>query len=344
MSYSGASFAGSVLWNARLDAQPLQTEILEVDVQNLGQQSTNWLIGRIAWLFGAGLIGLGLLLAWGAEKEVLLHTCEAIRQPLTVGGLELSLIGFVYAFLILLIIRVFVLLWRYLLKQRLMAHSHIEEGAQESVATIGAYAIWGIGLLFGLGALGVNSASLAVAFGAVGIGLGFGLQNIFNNFVSGLILLLERPIQVGNVVEINGIWGVVKKIDVRSTLVQTYDNASLIIPNSEFISQTVTNWSYKDPRVRRTIRVAYGTEPELIRKEILAMAEQHPKVLALPAPVVHFADFGDSALMFRLYYRTTLDFGMISETEIRLQIDERFRELGIVIPFPQRDVPFHVAE
>ena len=100
----------------------------------------------------------------------------------------------------------------------------------------------------------MNSASLAVAFGAVGIGLGFGLQNIFNNFVSGLILLFERPIQVGNVVEINGIWGVVKKINVRSTLVQTYDNASLIIPNSEFISQTVTNWSCKDPRVRSTMR------------------------------------------------------------------------------------------
>ena len=167
----------------------------------------------------------------------------------------------------------------------------------------------------------MNSASLAVAFGAVGIGLGFGLQNIFSNFVSGLILLFERPIQVGNNFEINGIWGVVKKINVHSTLVQTYDNASLIIPNSEFISQTVTNWSYKDPRVRRTIRVAYETEPELIRKEMMAMAEQHPKVLAVPAPVVHFADFGDSALMFRLYYHTTLDFGMISETEIRLQID-----------------------
>ena len=149
-----------------------------------------------------------------------------------------------------------VLLWRYLFKQRLMAHSHIEEGNQESVATIGAYSIWGIGLLFGLVALRLNSASLAVAFfGAVGIGLGFGLQNIFNNFVSGLILLFERPIQVGNVVEINGIWRVVKKINVRSTLVQTCDNASLIIPNSEFISQTVTNWSYKDPRVRLTVDI-----------------------------------------------------------------------------------------
>ena len=123
-------------WNARSDAQPPQTDILEVDVQTLGQQSTNWLIGRIAWLIGAGLIGLGLLLAWGAEKEVLLHTWEAIRQPLMVGGLELSLIGFVHAFLILLITRVFVLLWRYLFKQRLKAHRHIEEGTQESVATI----------------------------------------------------------------------------------------------------------------------------------------------------------------------------------------------------------------
>ena len=97
-------------WDARSDAQPLQTEILEVDVQTLGQQPTNWLIGRIAWLIGAGLIGLGLLLAWGAEKEVLLHTWEAIRQPLMVGGLELSPIGFVHSFLILLITRVFVLL------------------------------------------------------------------------------------------------------------------------------------------------------------------------------------------------------------------------------------------
>ena len=110
---------------------------------------------------------------------------------MTVCGLELSLIGFVYAFLILLITRVFVLLWRYLFKQRLMAHNHIEEGTQESVATIGAYAIWGIGLLFGLG---------------------FGLQNTFNNFVSGLILLSERPIQVGKIFKINEIWGFFKKL------------------------------------------------------------------------------------------------------------------------------------
>lgn len=96
-------------------------------------------------------------------------------------------------------------------------------------------------------------------------------------------------------------------------------------------------------RLTVDIGVAYGTEPELIRKEMLAMAQQHPKVLAVPGPVVHFADFGDSALMFRLYYYTILNFGMISETKIRLQIDERFRELGIVILFPQRDVHFHVA-
>ncbi|MEC7218435.1 MAG: potassium transporter KefA, partial [SAR324 cluster bacterium] len=99
----------------------------------------------------------------------------------------------------------------------------------------------------------------------------------------------------------------------------------MIIPNSEFISQTVTNWSYKDPRVRRTINigVAYGTDPELIRKEMLAMAQQHPKVLAVPAPVGHFVEVGDRALMFRLYYHTTVDVGMISETDMRLQLAER---------------------
>lgn len=333
-------------WDNRLEFQQEDLSEMEVNARTLGQHSTHWLIGRIGWLVWAGLVGLGFLLAWGAEKEVLLRTWGAITQPVTIGGLELSLIGFVYAFLVLLFTRILVQLWRYLFKQRLMAHSHIEEGTQESVATIGSYAIWSIGLLLGLGALGVNSSSLAVVFGAVSIGLGFGLQNIFNNFVSGLILLFERPIQVGNVVEINGIWGVVRKVNVRSTLVQTYDNASLIIPNSEFISQTVTNWSYKDPRVRRTINlgVAYGSDPEQIRAEVLQLAQQHPRVLAAPAPVVHFVDFGDSALLFRLYYHTMLDFGMSSETELRLAINRRFQELDINIPFPQQDVHFHWQE
>ncbi|MGD1974309.1 MAG: mechanosensitive ion channel, partial [Desulfobacterales bacterium] len=205
---------------------------------------------------------------------------------------------------------------------------------------------WVFGILISLHALGFSTTSLAVAFGALGIGLGFGLQNIFNNFISGIILLFERPIQVGDDVEINGVWATVKKINVRATVVQTYDNASLIIPNSEFISTQVTNWSFKDKRLRRNIDVgvAYGSNIELVRKTLLEIADKTPKVLKIPKPDVIFRDFGDSALIFRLRIWTDIDNMLKVETAIRFEIDRRFREYNIVIAFPQRDVHLHNVE
>ena len=141
-----------------------------------------------------------------------------------------------------------------------------------------------------------------MVLGALGIGIGFGLQNIFNNFLSGIILLFERPIQVGDEIELNGVWATVKKINVRSTIVQTYDNASVIIPNSDLISTQVTNWSFKDRRLRRNIDVgvAYGSDVELVRKTLLEVAEKTNRVLKIPKPDVIFKDFGDSALIFQI--------------------------------------------
>ncbi|MBN1932600.1 MAG: mechanosensitive ion channel [Desulfobacterales bacterium] len=216
----------------------------------------------------------------------------------------------------------------------------MELGLQESVTTITAYILWTFGILGALYAFGINPTSLAVLFGALGIGLGFGLQNIFNNFVSGLILLFERPIQVGDVVEVNGIWGKVNKINVRSTLVQTYDNASLIIPNSEFISSQLTNWSFKDSRIRRkiTVGVAYGSDLSLVRQTLMEVAENHPRVLTEPQPDILFEDFGDSALVFTLRIWTLVDYALSTDTEIRLEIDRLFRKRNIQIPFPQRDI------
>ncbi|UCF95587.1 MAG: mechanosensitive ion channel [Desulfobacterales bacterium] len=221
----------------------------------------------------------------------------------------------------------------------------MEPGVQASVTSITIYVIWALGILVALHAFGVNTTTLAVAFGALGIGLGFGLQNIFNNFVSGIILLLERPIQVGDDVEINGIWASVKKINVRSTVVQTYDNASLIIPNSEFISSQVTNWSFKDLRLRRkiTVGVAYGSDTELVRQTLLEIAAQTPNVLTYPESDVLFADFGDSALIFTLRIWTTIKYMLIAETDIRFEIDRLFRERNIEIAFPQRDIHIRSA-
>jgi potassium efflux system protein len=186
----------------------------------------------------------------------------------------------------------------------------------------------------------LSSTSLTVAFGALGIGLGFGLQNIFNNFISGLILLFERPIQVGDAVEINGIWAEVKKINFRSTVVQTYDNASLIIPNSEFISSQVTNWSFRDLtlRIKITVGVAYGSDIELVRSSLIEIAGRNENVLAHPPPDVLFSDFGDSALVFVLRIWTDVNNMLKVGTAIRFEIDRVFRERNIEIAFPQRDV------
>ncbi|MBD3307871.1 mechanosensitive ion channel [candidate division KSB3 bacterium] len=219
----------------------------------------------------------------------------------------------------------------------------MEIGLQVSIITISVYLVWMFGILWALNAVGVGTTSLAVAFGALGIGLGFGLQSIFNNFVSGLILLFERPIEVKDVIEVNGIWGFVEKINVRSTVVRTYDNSALIIPNSDIVSNQLTNWTFRDVRMRRTIQVgvAYGSDVKLVEQTLYEIAEQHPRVLVDPAPMVHFSDFGDSALVFKLRLWTLLEYGLTTENDIRFEIDRIFREKHITIAFPQVDVHLH---
>lgn len=299
-----------------------------------------WLLIRLLWVGGAGTLAALLLVAWGARRAVLLGFFSILNHTIRLGEMRFNLLGVAYAFLIVVFTLVATRLWREILKKRILEDSGLELGLQESIATLSVYVLWGFGALAALHAMGVGTTSLAVAFGALGIGLGFGLQNIFNNFISGLILLFERPIQVGEVIEIGGHWGVVKKINFRSTLVQTYDNASLIIPNSEFISNQVVNWSFKDPRLRRsvTVGVAYGSDIELVRSTLLEIAEKHPQILKYPRYDVLFTDFGDSALVFTLRFWATLDYFFTIETEIRFEIDRIFREKNIEISFPQRDI------
>lgn len=304
-----------------------------------------WLFIRISWLAWFGILCVCILFAWGAKQAVILGFFQILNKSFPVGGMNLSFLGFVYGFLILLCTHAAARLWKHTLIEKFLAHSGLEPGIKESVKTITVYIFWIFGILISLNIVGISSTSVTVAFGALGIGLGFGLQNIFSNFVSGIILLFERPIQVGDAVEVSGIWGEVKKINVRSTLVQTYDNASLIIPNSEFISSQVTNWSFKDPRVRRTVTigVAYGSDIKLVRKTLLDIADRTPEVYKYPSPTVIFTDFGDSALIFQLRIWTHVDLCLSVETDIRFEIDRLFKEKNIEIPFPQRDVHMYQA-
>lgn len=258
----------------------------------------------------------------------------------SVGSLRVSVKGILLAVILFYVTHVATRIGRRFLSEKVLDSRNFERGLKDSIVTISSYVIWGLGILLALGMLGVNATSLAVVFGALSIGIGFGLQNIFNNFISGLILLFERPIQVGDYVEVNGLWAEVKKINVRSTIVQTFDNATVIIPNSDFISQQVTNWSFKDPRMRRhiDIGVAYGSDIELVRRTLLEIPKTISHILKYPQPDVLFMDHGESALIFRLRYWIHVDYYFSTSTDVRFELDHRFRELGIEIAFPQRDL------
>jgi small-conductance mechanosensitive channel len=181
-----------------------------------------------------------------------------------------------------------------------------------------------------------------VIAGALGIGLGFGLQNIVSNFVSGLVILAERPIALGDRIEVGSVAGQVRQISLRSTTVVTNDNISIIVPNSDLVTQAITNWSHGDPRVRIRVPVgvAYGTDPEKMRSVLLAVAEAHPDVLKEPAAAVFFDSFGDSSLNFELAVWTVnrAHAPRRFRSEINFAIEKALRENNIEIPFPQRVV------
>ncbi len=174
----------------------------------------------ISLLWFASLI-IFLIITWGPRQTILEGFIKVLNYPFHIGKMQLKLMGLTFAFLIIFFTHAATRLWRYILQKKILAPSRMEPGLRDSITTITVYLFWMIGILAALHAFGLNTTSLTVAFGALGIGLGFGLQNIFNNFISGIILLFERPIQVGDAIEVNGTWATVTKINVRSTVVQT---------------------------------------------------------------------------------------------------------------------------
>ncbi len=304
------------------------------------KKSVRWVIVQFLMLAWFGNMVILLVFAWGGKQSVLLKIFGFLRHTYQVGNMSFSLMGLIVAVLILLLTQFVARVWQQVFRQNILNQSGMEEGLQDSITTISVYVVWAVGILIALNAFGFNATSLTVVLGALGIGLGFGLQAIFNNFVSGIILLFERPIQVGDDIEVGGMWATVRKINVRATVVQTYDNASLIIPNSDLISSQVTNWSFKDKRLRRNVEVgvAYGSDVELVRDSLMAVAEKTPRILKLPKPDVVFKDFGDSALIFVLRFWTRVEYFYSVETDVRYGITRLFREKNIEIAFPQRDL------
>ena len=299
-----------------------------------------WLVIKVSWIVWVFAFFALLAAAWGATMPMIVSFFKILGEPVQVGGMSLSFSGFVFACLVLLMTHTIAKLWGQTFLKKILYGSGLETGIKDSITAITVYLLWAFGITIALHVAGIGTTSITVALGALGIGLGFGLQNIFNNFVSGIIMLLERPIEVGDSVEIGGVWGEVRNINVRSTLVQTFDNASMIIPNSEFISNKVINWTFKDTRVRRgvDIGVAYGSDTTLVKNTLLEIADNTPYVFKYPEPSVLFTAFADSSLNFRLRVWTDVSNSLSVETHIRYEIDRLFRERNITIPFPQRDI------
>lgn len=238
-------------------------------------------------------------------------------------------------------------LLRRLVLKPLLARTHFDPGLQYAITRFFSFVFMALGLYVALLVNGVDLSSLAVIAGALGIGLGFGLQNIVANFVSGLILLAERPVTIGDRIEVGGVAGQVRQINLRSTTVITNDNITMIVPNTELVSSTVTNWSHGDPkvRIRLPFGVAYATDPGKVRQVIEAVAAAHPDVLKEPAPAVFFSGFGDSSLDFELAVWTEhrAHNPRRFRSEINFAIEKALRENNIEIPFPQRVVHLRPA-
>ncbi len=256
------------------------------------------------------------------------------QRPLTVTS-------FVVGLLILLVFVVLSRGLRKIARTKLFPKYKLDEGIQLVILRVTHYLLIGLGIIVAVQSIGLNLTSLAVVFGLLSVGIGFGLQHVASNFVSGLIILFERPIKIGDRITIGDVWGDVVNISLRATLIRTVDNIAIIVPNSEFISSQVINWSHRDPKVRVHIPVgvAYGSNVPLVIKSLLEVAGNHPEVMKDPPPKVWFSEFGDSSLNFELLI-WTLDPKKRPDvlSELNRAIDEIFRKNKIEIPFPQRDL------
>lgn len=250
-----------------------------------------------------------------------------------------------------LVIIAFIYASRYLrrfLKRRVLEKTTLDIGARHAILTITHYIILIIAILIALETVGIQLTTLKIFAGALGLGIGFGLQNIANNFVSGLIILFERPVKSKDFVEVGDILGTITRISARSTTILTRDNIAIIVPNSNFIEQTVVNWSLNDTptRVHVPIGVKYGSDVEKVRDILTEIAYNHPRVLNYPQPRVWFQEFAESSLNFDLLIWINDPQEGINNirSDINFKINKRFQEAGIGIPFPQRDVHIKVDQ
>jgi small-conductance mechanosensitive channel/DNA-binding HxlR family transcriptional regulator len=301
-------------------------------------------VSRLTLLIGLAvfsLITVGFLVIWRIYESPL----EAMQGLLSVGfSVGSSRITFGVVIVAATIFYAsFLVSWvvQGVLFEQVFPRRSVQTGVQVSIARLVHYALIFVGFLLALVSLGIDLRNITIIGGALGVGIGFGLQGIVNNFVSGLILLFERPIKVGDWVQLGDQWGEISKIGLRATVVKTFDRSEVVVPNSDLVTNQVTNWTLSDRFMRITIPVGviYGSDVPLVMQTLKECADDSPMVVSNPTPQILFMGFGDSSLDFqvRVWIHDVNNMFAV-RSELHQEIDRRFRESGIEIAFPQRDL------
>jgi potassium efflux system protein len=304
-------------------------------------------VQRVTLLFDVliGVVIVSILLTtWHVYESAAQAISGLLSVHVAIGSQRITL-GYVIGAVGALVVSYFVsTILQTTLTERVLARRNVDRGVSISVTRLLHYAVVSVGFVIALLVLGVDLTKLTLLASALGVGIGFGLQTIVNNFVCGLILLFERPLRVGDTIEFDGQWVKIAKIGLRSTRVRTFDQADVIVPNTALITNQVTNWTLTDRHARELVAVgvAYGSDVTLVMQTLKECALSHPGVMKSPEPQVLFRSFGDSALDFELRaWVADVDTRLQVASDLNQAIDRRFREAGIVIPFPQRDLHVH---
>lgn len=297
--------------------------------------------GAVLW----GGFGLWILWVWGLSERGIEAVLSLLHEGFELGGFHVVPLQIVPAVLAFSVLFSATGWFKRSVVPGWLKNTHLDRGARDALTTVTGYAGLTISALVALSMAGVEFANLAIIAGALSVGIGFGLQNIVNNFLSGLILLIERPIRTGDWIVVGATEGYVRKISIRSTQIQTFDRADVIVPNSELISSQVKNWMLHDSwgRIVIPVGVAYGSDTERVREILLAVAHDNEMVIGeghrvLP-PQVLISGFGESSLNFELrcFIRRIDDRRQVF-SDLCFAIDKAFRAQGVEIPFPQRDL------
>ncbi len=324
------------------EGAPLMFEEPDVDLATIGRQSRELIYSAVGLgiLIGLWVVWAPVLPAWRFIGEFPLWQIstivngEEILTSITAGDVALAgLIGTVVAVATRNLPGV--------LEIALLQRLQLPPGIDYAITKLAQYILIFVGVLVVTSRLGLAWSNLQWLVAALGVGLGFGLQEIFANFVSGLIILFERPIRVGDTVTVEGVSGTVTRIRIRATTITDWDNKEVVVPNKTFITNQLTNWTLSDPitRLTFTVAIAYGSDTRLAQQIMLNLAKSNPLVLDDPEPSVYFMGFGDSSLDFtvRVFVKDYTDLWPVSHA-LHVEIDDALREVGIEIPFPQRDI------